>query len=85
MGYDGTVRESDGSVVQFKYGEDSLDVCKLQYLKAGKLQYLADNMDSAYNKEGVERAKDVSDHKGLKIARIGKPNLRIKLADMVHF
>ena len=50
VGYDGTVRESDGSVVQFKYGEDSLDVCKLQYLKAGKLQYLADNMDSAYNK-----------------------------------
>ena len=69
VGYDGTVRESDGSVIQFKYGEDSLDVCKLQYLKPGKLQYLADNMDSAYNKEAVEKAKEATDAKGLKKAR----------------
>ena len=78
VGYDGTVRESDGSVVQFKYGEDSLDVCKLQYLKAGKLQYLADNMDSAYNKEGVQRAKEATNHKGLKKARKRLKNWKTK-------
>ena len=69
VGYDMTVRESDGSVVQFKYGEDSLDVCKMQYLKSGKLQYLADNMDSAYNKADVEKAKEATDKKTLKKLR----------------
>ena len=69
VGYDMTVRESDGSVIQFKYGEDSLDVCKLQYLKPGKLQYLADNMDTAYDKDAVVKAKAVTDAKKLKKLR----------------
>ncbi|KAJ2785118.1 hypothetical protein H4R18_000706 [Coemansia javaensis] len=30
--YDYTVRDSDGSVIQFQYGEDALDVLKCQYL-----------------------------------------------------
>ena len=30
VNYDQTVRDSDGSVVQFQYGEDSMDVCKSQ-------------------------------------------------------
>ena len=69
VGYDMTVRESDGSVVQFKYGEDSLDVCKMQYLKPGKLQYLADNMESAYNKDAVEKAKKATDKETLETLR----------------
>ena len=69
VGYDMTVRESDGSVIQFKYGEDSLDVCKMQYLKPDKLQYLADNLDSAYNKDAVDKAKQATDAKGVKKAR----------------
>ncbi|CAO3608899.1 unnamed protein product [Cunninghamella echinulata] len=32
--YDYTVRDSDGSVLQFHYGEDSLDVIKAKYLDA---------------------------------------------------
>ncbi|KAJ2162963.1 hypothetical protein GGF46_000149 [Coemansia sp. RSA 552] len=31
--YDYTVRDSDGSVIQFQYGEDALDVLKCQHLK----------------------------------------------------
>merc|ERR1719402_1486503 len=69
VGYDMTVRESDGSVIQFKYGEDSMDTCKAQYIKKGKLEYLAENMESAYYKEDVVRAKAVTDLKGLKKAK----------------
>jgi len=69
VGYDMTVRESDGSVIQFQYGEDSMDVCKAQYIKKGKLEYLAENMESAYYKEDVARAKAVTDLKGLKKAK----------------
>ena len=27
--HDFTVRDSDGAVVQFQYGEDSMDICKV--------------------------------------------------------
>ena len=30
--WDGTVRSSDGSIIQFKYGEDGLDHCKIRYM-----------------------------------------------------
>ena len=33
VGYDATVRDCDGSIVQFCYGEDGLDVAKTAYLK----------------------------------------------------
>jgi len=42
--YDNTVRDSDGSVIQFNYGEDSVDVVKSSYL--GKLTFLAQNVDN---------------------------------------
>ena len=29
--YDQTVRDSDGSVIQFTYGEDGQDICKTQF------------------------------------------------------
>ncbi|KAL2214353.1 beta and beta-prime subunits of DNA dependent RNA-polymerase [Sarocladium strictum] len=32
VAYDSTVRDADGSMIQFLYGEDGLDVCKQQYL-----------------------------------------------------
>ena len=69
VGYDMTVRESDGSVIQFKYGEDSLDVCKMQYLKPNKIHHLADNLDSAYNEKSVKLAKRVTDEEGLSKAK----------------
>lgn len=44
--YDGTVRDSDGSVIQYLYGEDGLDVGKSQYLKSKQLKFLEDNSKS---------------------------------------
>ncbi|KAJ9578155.1 hypothetical protein L9F63_024983 [Diploptera punctata] len=41
--YDSTVRDSDGSVLQFRYGEDGKDVTKAQFLKKKQLPFLADN------------------------------------------
>ncbi len=33
VNYDYTVRDSDGTVVQFIYGEDGLDPCKTSYIE----------------------------------------------------
>ncbi|XP_061446852.1 DNA-directed RNA polymerase I subunit RPA1 [Rhineura floridana] len=41
--YDLTVRDSDGSVVQFLYGEDGLDIPKTQFLKSKQFPFIADN------------------------------------------
>jgi DNA-directed RNA polymerase I subunit RPA1 len=41
--YDLTVRDSDGSVVQFLYGEDGLDVCHSKFLQPSLFPFLLDN------------------------------------------
>ncbi|PUU76301.1 hypothetical protein B9Z19DRAFT_991073 [Tuber borchii] len=46
--YDNTVRDSDGSLVQFLYGEDALDVSKQKHLK--QFKFLAQNIDSVVRK-----------------------------------
>lgn len=45
LNYDLTVRDSDGSIVQFLYGEDGLDVCRSDYLRLedSSLKFLAEN------------------------------------------
>ncbi|XP_067312869.1 DNA-directed RNA polymerase I subunit RPA1 [Pseudorasbora parva] len=43
--YDLTVRDSDGSVVQFLYGEDGLDVPKTQFLQPRQFQFIKDNYE----------------------------------------
>ncbi|EIW73557.1 hypothetical protein TREMEDRAFT_26611 [Tremella mesenterica DSM 1558] len=52
--YDHTVRDSDSSVLQFLYGEDSLDVTKAQHL--GKFDFAARNHESLLNRS---RPRDV--------------------------
>jgi DNA-directed RNA polymerase I subunit RPA1 len=47
VNYDMTVRDSDKSVIQFQYGEDSLDVCKSQYLLQSQMKFLYDNRCTA--------------------------------------
>ena len=37
------VRDSDGSVVQFLYGEDGMDICKTRYLNEKQFPFLVDN------------------------------------------
>lgn len=41
VNYDGTVRDNDGTVIQFLYGEDSVDVAKASY--SNKLEDLLQN------------------------------------------
>lgn len=41
--YDMTVRDSDGSVVQFLYGEDGLDIPKTLFLQPKQFPFIADN------------------------------------------
>ena len=41
VGYDYTVRDSDGSIIQFLYGEDCVDPCKNKYLNA--FEFLCQN------------------------------------------
>ncbi|XP_054058635.1 DNA-directed RNA polymerase I subunit RPA1 isoform X1 [Rissa tridactyla] len=43
--YDLTVRDSDGSVVQFLYGEDGLDIPKTQFLQPKQFPFIADNYE----------------------------------------
>ncbi|XP_053486245.1 DNA-directed RNA polymerase I subunit RPA1 [Ictalurus furcatus] len=43
--YDLTVRDSDGSVVQFLYGEDGLDVPKTQFLQPRQFPFIKDNFE----------------------------------------
>ncbi|XP_029448624.1 DNA-directed RNA polymerase I subunit RPA1 isoform X2 [Rhinatrema bivittatum] len=43
--YDLTVRDSDGSIVQFLYGEDGLDIPKTQFLQPKQFPFIADNYE----------------------------------------
>ncbi|KAF2011853.1 DNA-directed RNA polymeras-like protein I subunit [Aaosphaeria arxii CBS 175.79] len=52
--YDTSVRDSDGSMVQFLYGEDGLDITKQKYLNDFKFQ--AENFMSTFNSLNVVEA-----------------------------
>ncbi|XP_071952689.1 DNA-directed RNA polymerase I subunit RPA1-like [Antedon mediterranea] len=45
VNYDLTVRDSDGSIVQFNYGEDSLDISKTPYLNPTQYDFLIENSE----------------------------------------
>ncbi|KAI1070468.1 hypothetical protein LB507_007022 [Fusarium sp. FIESC RH6] len=44
VAYDTTVRDADGSMIQFLYGEDGLDVCKQKYLN--DFSFILENVTS---------------------------------------
>ena len=48
----------DGSVIQFQYGEDGLDVCKSQYIKPSQFDFLAKNKEIIYDAKSIEMAKN---------------------------
>ncbi|PIO60989.1 RNA polymerase Rpb1, domain 2 [Teladorsagia circumcincta] len=56
--YDGTVRDHDGSVVQFRYGEDGLDVMKSTYISPKTFPFLKDNLDAVTHCSKPEEARD---------------------------
>lgn len=67
INYDMTVRDSDGSVIQFFYGEDGQDVTKTQMLKSNQFPTLLKNYDVAINKKEVQILKDRQMEKTLDI------------------
>lgn len=55
VNYDMTVRDSDGSIVQFNYGEDGLDICKTGFLKQKQFPLLLENKHILENKQNGNR------------------------------
>ncbi|UMM19287.1 hypothetical protein L5515_014957 [Caenorhabditis briggsae] len=54
--YDSTVRDHDGSVIQFRYGEDGMDTTKVTFLNKKTMPFLEDNLEAvtlASKPEGV--------------------------------
>ncbi|KAJ3215377.1 hypothetical protein HK099_006394 [Clydaea vesicula] len=82
--YDHTVRDSDGSVIQFRYGEDGLDVLKQVYLEkfdfcalnyytlANRLSvcndYINETAATAYREKNLRTLKKMK--KGAKISKV---------------
>ncbi|KAM9833161.1 DNA-directed RNA polymerase I subunit RPA1 isoform 2-T2 [Syngnathus typhle] len=52
--YDLTVRDSDGSVVQFLYGEDGLDIPKTKFLQARQFPFIEDNFEVIRKSQGLD-------------------------------
>ncbi|XP_069127871.1 DNA-directed RNA polymerase I subunit RPA1-like [Argopecten irradians] len=59
VNYDLTVRDSDGSIVQFYYGEDGLDISKTGFITPKMYPFLLDNR-SALTVQNTDQ-KDVND------------------------
>ncbi|XP_059057575.1 DNA-directed RNA polymerase I subunit RPA1 [Achroia grisella] len=65
VAYDHTVRDSDGSVIQFAYGEDGLDVLKCQYFNENQLEFLDINSNVVVGKSVIKKLKENSDPKSI--------------------
>ncbi|EFN81707.1 DNA-directed RNA polymerase I subunit RPA1 [Harpegnathos saltator] len=57
INYDSTVRDSDGSLIQFYYGEDGLDIPGSRFLKKEQIPFLVDNKDAIVDAEALENLK----------------------------
>lgn len=55
--YDHTVRDSDGSVIQFHYGEDSLDIIKQKHLY--EFKFNTENHKALLQKYDIVKAQKV--------------------------
>ncbi|KAJ0050146.1 hypothetical protein NL108_013161, partial [Boleophthalmus pectinirostris] len=52
--YDLTVRDSDGSVIQFLYGEDGLDIPKTQFLQPRQFPFVEENYEVIKKSQGLD-------------------------------
>lgn len=60
VNYDLTVRDSDKSIVQFRYGEDAMEVMKSQFLKKDQIPFLVENLSNILDKPTVEELRNCS-------------------------
>ncbi|XP_015122909.1 DNA-directed RNA polymerase I subunit RPA1 [Diachasma alloeum] len=70
VGYDSTVRDSDGSLVQMYYGEDGLDIPNSRFLRKEQMEFLVENRGAIVDERLVESLKETSDTKN--IQKMGK-------------
>lgn len=59
VNYDFTVRDSDGSIIQFYYGEDGLDICKSGFLNEKQFPFLIENRNLSENQHNFKVDKSV--------------------------
>ncbi|CAG9539394.1 unnamed protein product [Cercopithifilaria johnstoni] len=93
--YDSTVRDHDGSVIQFRYGEDGMDVCKTTFMNSKQFDFLADNMEVLrsrvlpvdYNEDDWDLKKSEKAYKKIKKWRrkYGIDNRKIYTSGYVEF
>lgn len=57
IGYDATVRDYDGSLIQFYYGEDGLDIPGSRFLRKEQMAFLVDNKDAILDTKLLEYLK----------------------------
>ena len=70
VNYDYTVRDNDGNIVQFYYGEDSIDTINNRFLM--NFKFIGDNFDSYMLKYKPERIEDKIDTKKVREAKLNK-------------
>ena len=70
VNYDYTVRDNDGNIVQFYYGEDSIDTINNRFLM--NFKFIGDNFDSYMLKYKPERIEGKIDTKTVREARLNK-------------
>lgn len=90
--YDLTVRDSDGSVVQFLYGEDGLDIPKTQFLQPKQFPFLASNyeviMKSKHLHEVLSRAdpqKALRHFRAIKKWQNKHPNILLRKGAFLNY
>lgn len=70
--YDGTVRDSDGSLVQFQYGEDGMDISKVQFLNSNQMSFLEENHKVIFDQQLL------SNLKGENVVEVSKQKKKIR-------
>ena len=70
VNYDYTVRDNDGNIVQFYYGEDCIDTINNRFLM--NFKFIGDNFDSYMLKYKPERIEGKIDTKIVREARLNK-------------
>eukprot|EP00058_Branchiostoma_floridae_P008853 XP_002594341.1 hypothetical protein BRAFLDRAFT_201044 [Branchiostoma floridae] len=58
INYDLTVRDSDGSLIQFYYGEDGLDIPKTQFLGPKHYPFMVNNHRAVVQQEQLRQVQD---------------------------
>lgn len=64
VNYDYTVRDNDGNVIQFYYGEDCVDTIKTKYLT--NFKFIAENIEAYMQKFKPEKLENVIDTSSVK-------------------